>query len=144
MLTGGTVKIAGGLGLGDVLAFTQSSGITGSFTGDTLTLTGTATLAEYQAALRSVTYRSTSEEPSGATRQIAFTVNDGNSNSAAVTRATAVTPVNDAPALQTSGGATAFAEGSGPRDRRRWPDRSRPGLEPRVRAGADRGRFPGG
>jgi hypothetical protein len=114
MLTAATVKIAGGFGAGDVLAFTPPSGITGSFSGDTLTLSGTATVAQYQSALRSVTYQNTSEAPTGATREIAFTVTDGPLSSSPVTRPVVVTPVDDAPVLQSSGGATAFVEDSGP------------------------------
>jgi hypothetical protein len=114
MLTGATVKIGAGFGAGDVLASTPPSGITGSFSGDTLTLSGTATVAQYQSALRSVTYQNTSEAPSGATRQIAFTVTDASLGSSPVTRPVVVTPVDDAPVLQSSGGATAFAEDSGP------------------------------
>ena len=42
-----------------------------------LTLTGTATPADYQTALRSVTYRNTSDNPSTLTRTISFQVRDG-------------------------------------------------------------------
>ena len=52
------MKIGTGLTAGDTLNFTNQSGITGSYdsaTG-TLTLTGTASLANYQTALDSITY----------------------------------------------------------------------------------------
>ncbi len=48
---------------GDVLSFTPQSGITGSFSNGTLTLTGTASAADYQAALQSVQYSSTDGDP---------------------------------------------------------------------------------
>jgi len=52
----------------DILAFTDQNGITGSWNGSTgvLTLTGSATLANYQTALRSVTYLNSSDNPSTA------------------------------------------------------------------------------
>ena len=52
-----------------------------------LTLSGTASLANYQTALRSVTFSSTVSSQAAAivSRTIAFVVNDGTSNSAAAT-----------------------------------------------------------
>ena len=49
----------------DVLSFTDQSGITGSWEPATgvLTLTGTATVAQYQQALRTITYHNTSQQP---------------------------------------------------------------------------------
>ena len=62
-----------------MLGFTNQNGITGSYNAGTgvLTLTGTTTVANYQAALRSVTYANTSDNPSAPTRTISFQVNDG-------------------------------------------------------------------
>ena len=64
-----TVQIIGNYVNGeDVLGFTNQNGITGSFdaaTG-TLTLTGSASVANYQTALASVTYFNTSDNPSAA------------------------------------------------------------------------------
>ncbi len=92
---------------GDVLGFTNQSGITGSYTNGVLTLSGTATIAQYQAALRSVTYLSTSEDPTvGDTRNnrtITWSVTDSNSdavgaqNSLGVTSTINIAAVNDAP-----------------------------------------------
>ena len=50
---------------GDELVFTNQSGISGSYNAGTgvLTLTGTATVANYQAALRSIQFRSTNVDP---------------------------------------------------------------------------------
>ena len=61
-LASATVSIASGLGTGDTLNFTNQNGITGSFSSGTLTLTGVATEANYQTALDSVTFSTTSAE----------------------------------------------------------------------------------
>ncbi len=82
-ITSATVEISVGFESGeDVLSFTSQFGISGSQTGNTLNLTGNATPAQYQAALRSVTYQNTNvADPSIATRTIRFQVSDGgNSN----------------------------------------------------------------
>jgi hypothetical protein len=80
-LTGATVQITTGLTTGDVLAFTNANGITGSYDAATgkLTLSGTATVAQYQAALQSVTYSSTSDDPTATStsRTLSWQVNDG-------------------------------------------------------------------
>ena len=72
----------------DVLGFTNQNGITGSFNAatGTLTLTGTATVANYQTALRSVTYVNTSDNPSGLARTVTIITNDGAANSVPVPR----------------------------------------------------------
>jgi VCBS repeat-containing protein len=78
-LAGGTVTISSGLvSSDDSLGFTNANGITGNYNSSTgvLTLTGTASLANYQAALRSVTYHDLGTTPAG-TRTISFQVNDG-------------------------------------------------------------------
>ena len=101
------VSISGNYANGeDVLAFTNQSGITGSWNTTTgeLTLTGSATLADYQAALRSVTYENTSLDPSTATRTVSFHVNDGELDSAPLTREITVTAVNDAPVISVDSG----------------------------------------
>jgi VCBS repeat-containing protein len=58
---------------------------------------GTATLAQWQAALRAVIYSNGSQEPSQATRAISFTVDDGDTVSAAATRLLGVAARNDSP-----------------------------------------------
>ncbi len=101
-LQSAVVQITGNYQNGqDVLAATGlPAGITaGAF--DTalgsITLTGSATLADYQTALRAVTYRNTSNDPSTSTRTVTFTANDGIADSNTQTRDITVTPVNDAP-----------------------------------------------
>ena len=78
-LTGATVSVSSGLAAGqDSLGFTSASGITGTFKASSgvLTLSGRATVADYQAALRSVTYRDPAAAPPGP-RVISFQVSDG-------------------------------------------------------------------
>lgn len=103
---------AGYTGSEDVLSFRDQNGITGSFDATTgiLTLTGNATLGQYETALRSITYSNSSENPNTTTRTVSFTVNDGNANSHAQTRDIAITAVNDSPTLATNNGTT-VAEG---------------------------------
>ncbi|MBK7421933.1 MAG: tandem-95 repeat protein [Propionivibrio sp.] len=101
------IRVGSGFVAGDRLNFTNQLGISGSYnvlTG-TLTLTGTTTLANYQAALRSISFDSTSDNPGSGTRTIAWTVRDVNSDAAANGQQTSlagstsinVTPVNDNP-----------------------------------------------
>jgi gliding motility-associated-like protein len=96
-----TVQITGNyLNTEDVLAFTNAFGINGTWTAGTgtLTLTGSATLANYQTALRSITYQNTNNNnPSTLTRTVSFTVNDGGLSSNTVSRDISVSAVNDAP-----------------------------------------------
>lgn len=78
VLTGATISITGNFqGSEDSLGFTNQNGITGSVVGNTLTLTGNASAATYQAALRSVTYTNSGAPPNPATRTVTFLVTDG-------------------------------------------------------------------
>jgi VCBS repeat-containing protein len=97
-LAGATVQITDGFRPGqDVLGFSDQNGIAGAVSGSTLTLSGSASVADYETALRSVTFAS-GEDPGGATRTIAFQVSDATDPSNAVARRIAVTATNDAPA----------------------------------------------
>ena len=92
-LTGATVRIASGRDAADSLDFTPQTGITGTYDSGTgvLTLTGSASKGDYQAALRSIEF-SSSGAPSG-NRSVTFQVNDGaaeNSDSNVVSRTVAV------------------------------------------------------
>jgi Bacterial cadherin-like domain/RTX calcium-binding nonapeptide repeat (4 copies) len=117
-LTGATVQIASNHAAAqDVLAFTASGGISGAFSpaSGTLTLTGTASVSDYQSALRSVTYSNSSDTPSTATRTLIVRVTDASaqpSNSGA--RDVTVTATNDPPAVTTSAGSLGYAEGDPP------------------------------
>ena len=114
---GATVQITGNLASGeDVLALEDQNGITGSYESETgtLTLSGTSSVANYEAALRSVTYRNSSENPSTATRTVTFQVNDGGATenlSDPVTGDVGVTAVNDAPSVTTSEDSTSYTIG---------------------------------
>ncbi|MBF0261883.1 MAG: DUF4347 domain-containing protein, partial [Magnetococcales bacterium] len=123
-IAGATVQVTGNYQSGeDLLSFVNQSGITGSWNSatGTLSLTGTATKADYQAALRSITYQNTnSDTPNPATRTVTFAITDGNSDgtgfgalSASGSRPVAVTPINDAPTLTTTGTTLNFSEGDG-------------------------------
>ena len=79
-LEGATVSITAGFdGANDTLIFTNQNGITGSYNAaaGVLTLSGTASVANYQAALRSVVYENAFNTESTATRTISFTATDG-------------------------------------------------------------------
>ncbi len=80
----------------DVLAFNDTGNITTSFNAatGTLTLSGVDSVANYQAALRSVTYRNTSENPSTSTRVISIQVSDGDLLSNTMTRQIGFTTAN--------------------------------------------------
>ncbi|MEO6320741.1 MAG: cadherin-like domain-containing protein [Polaromonas sp.] len=111
-----TVTISAGLTAGDVLGFVDGGGITGSYNSGTgvLSLSGAASKAAYEAALESVTYSSTSDDPtaSSASRTISWTVTDANSDgvgaqtSAAGSSTINVTAVNDAPVNTVPGAQT--------------------------------------
>jgi VCBS repeat-containing protein len=113
-LGGATATIAG-FEAGDLLDFTDQNGITGTYDSGTgvLTLTGTASVADYQAALRSIEYSTTNDDPATA-KSVASAVTDGSADSAPATKGIAITPVNDAPTVTTSAGSAAFTEGSLP------------------------------
>src|SRR3569623_1286675 len=86
---------------GDTLNFTDQNGISGSYDSGTgvLTLTGTSSVANYQAALRSITFSSASDNPTSfgtnASRTITWQVNDGALGSTAATSTVNITAVND-------------------------------------------------
>jgi len=121
-LASGTVSITGGFQNGqDVLAFTNNPATMGNISGTYTAGTGilslssagaTATLAQWQAAMRSVTYTNSSDSPNTSNRTLSFVVNDGTSNSTAGTKTVSVTSVNDTPIATASGGTTAFTEGN--------------------------------
>jgi len=105
-LSSATVSITGNFASGqDVLSFTNvgMGNIAGSYNAATgvMTLTSagnTATVAQWQAALRAVQYSNSSDSPSTSARTVSYTINDGAANSNTVTSTVNVTAVNDAPA----------------------------------------------
>jgi hypothetical protein len=95
---GAKARIASGFDPGhDELAYGGAPGITGSISGDTLTLSGRASDADYRAALRSVTFRSSSE----GTRTIEMTIDNGSGPGAPSSRDVVVAaPKHDEPPVQ--------------------------------------------
>ncbi|WP_290428436.1 cadherin domain-containing protein [Thermocoleostomius sinensis] len=96
-LTGATIVLEGYVANQDRLHFVNQNGIRGSFASGILTLTGTASIAQYQQALRSITYANSSENPDTKSRTIRVTVTDGTATSVVATRLLQVVSVNDAP-----------------------------------------------
>ncbi|HDR9263267.1 DUF4347 domain-containing protein [Burkholderia vietnamiensis] len=119
-LASATVQIGAGFHAGeDVLAF-SNDGTMGNITASydaahgTLTLVssgGTATLAQWQAALRSVTYTDTAVTPDAITRSIGFTINDGVKTSAALERSVSVTATHQTPLLGVDGTQLSYTAG---------------------------------
>jgi hypothetical protein len=111
-LTGATVRITGGGAAQDTLALPATAGLTTSWDAATRTLSvsGTATTAAYEAALRSVTFATGGDDPSAARRTVGFSVTDGDRTSATADAAVDVRPVNDAPVLAGGGNTVTFVE----------------------------------
>ena len=118
-LSSATVAITGNFQNGeDVLSFTNDNStsfgnITASYNSGTgvLTLTSsgaTATVAQWQAALRSVIYTDTAITPNEATRTISFNVSDGGNTSSTSTRSITVSPTDQTPILGTSNSTTNY------------------------------------
>src|SRR4051794_25659600 len=116
-LESASVKISVNFESGDMLDYTSPGpgGITGFYSAGTgvLSLSGTASKADYQAALRSVKFRSTNDNPA-LSKTIEFKANDGDLDSNAATKDLAITRSNDAPGVTTSGGNASFTEDSPP------------------------------
>ncbi|WP_218510279.1 DUF4347 domain-containing protein [Variovorax sp. dw_308] len=97
-----SAKVVIGNGVaGDVLSVVGAlpAGITASYDAAsfTLTLSGSATKANYNTALSQVFYQSTSDDPPAAARSILVTVNDGSADSNTAVTSVAIVQVNDAP-----------------------------------------------
>ncbi|MCK5405197.1 MAG: hypothetical protein KAI75_08185, partial [Desulfobulbaceae bacterium] len=111
-LVSATITISAGYMAGeDFLAFADANGITGSWdpASGVLSLTGTSLMGNYQAALRSITYENTSDNPDTGDRTISYKANDGSYDSMVVTSTVTITAVNDAPVV-TAGGALNYSE----------------------------------
>jgi hypothetical protein len=110
-----TVSITANFTAGqDVLSFTNQNGITGSYNAGTgvMTLTGASSVANYQTALRSVTYTNSSDTPTTTARTITFATNDGALASNSSTIVLNPVAVNDAPTNTVPGGQTATNAGA--------------------------------
>ena len=110
---------AGYAGVQDELRFTNSAGmgnITGSYNAGVLSLSSagaTAATAQWQTALRSVTYINTSEAPDTTLRTLSLTVNDGLADSAARSYTINVAARNDAPVLMGANDLASILEDAG-------------------------------
>lgn len=102
-LAGATIQITGNYQSGqDILtATTTGTGITSAFDASSgkLSLSGIASLAHYQAVLRSLKYNTNPVPGSTATRTLMFLLNDGLANSAAVTQDINVAAFNFPPVV---------------------------------------------
>jgi hypothetical protein len=115
-LASGTVFFGTGFTAGDTLNFTAQNGISGSFSAETgtLTLTGSATIADYQAALDSITYSFSpgNGDPTAGggdtSRTIDWVLSDGVAVSDIGT--SSLTTVHVGPTI-TAGGTVAYATG---------------------------------
>lgn len=85
----------------DILFFINQNGITGVWdqVNGTMTLLGTAAVAQYQTAIRNVKYQNTSNCPNGLIRTISYTVNDGIINSNILSRDISVASINTPPII---------------------------------------------
>jgi len=90
----------------DVLYFSGSPEVTGNISGRFVSSSGvlyllsegaTATLAQWQAALRAVAYNNSSESPNQLPRTISFSIHDGDAMSMPSFKTVSVTAVNDTP-----------------------------------------------
>ncbi len=81
-----------------------------------LILQGNASIADYEAALRSVAYVNNNDDnPSAETRTLTITVHDGTEDSAAVSITVSIQPVNDAPTISLAAAPDqSFVEGNTP------------------------------
>src|SRR5205085_2227946 len=90
LIDSATVVISSGFFAGDVLsfdtAFASAHSISGGYAGGTLSFTGTASDTDYQTLLQSVSFSSTSDNPTNfgnaanTSRTVTWTVNDGTQN----------------------------------------------------------------
>lgn len=98
-LTGATITITNLLdGAAESLApNVGGTPIISSYLNGVLTLSGTATVAEYQQVLRTIAYSNSSQNPSTTPRLISFVVSDGTNSSAVVNKSVNVVSVNDNP-----------------------------------------------
>jgi VCBS repeat-containing protein len=125
---GATVEISGGFAE-DELLFEDQIDIFGDYADGVLTLSGFASMPDYAAALRTVLYHNTSDNPNQTPRTLTFQVFDEEGNpSNVLTRTLDVVRVNDAPSF-TVGPDVAVLQDSGPRTVDPWATNIGPGPE---------------
>ncbi|WP_323754632.1 DUF4347 domain-containing protein, partial [Marinobacter sp.] len=113
----GVVTISGNYSADDVLGFTNTAKIQGNLVGNQLTLSvisgQTATVAEFETALRSVTIFNGSDTPSELDRTISFSFDDGVDSSNVASKVVQVTAVNDDPVVTLPGNPAQYSAGGG-------------------------------
>jgi len=84
---------------------TTGTPIVANYTAGTgiLTLTGTATVAQYQQVLRTLSYNNLSQAPDTTARTVQVVVNDGTSNSTPAVATVTIQAVNDTPSVDLNG-----------------------------------------
>ncbi|TWT85940.1 PKD domain protein [Posidoniimonas polymericola] len=101
LIESATVTIASGYDANDLLSVTASlpAGVTASYAAGVLTLSGAATVGEYQTLLQSVEFENIGDNPTSVApaRAIEFKVNDGDEDSAVALATVNVAAVNDGP-----------------------------------------------
>lgn len=101
-LTSAIITIANNFEQGkDILDARPPPGISASFSANDgiLSMSGTASLSDYDSALRSVSFHNLSEAPSLEIRTVSYTVNDGLNQSPAFNKNILITQVNDPPVI---------------------------------------------
>jgi PKD repeat protein len=98
----------------DLLIFSDTANITSLWQASTgtLSLSGTATVAQYQNALKSIQYQNTSDTPKTYTRLIRMVINDGLAQSTPITQTIYVEAVNDHPVVTGGGQTITYIENS--------------------------------
>ena len=114
-MEGATITISSGYQASeDVLALGNTGlGISvASNRSGVLTLSGSASKANYETAFESITYQNTNtDDPDNTNRTITWVVSDGTANSSGVTSTITVADVNDAPVVSDAGGTLSFSTG---------------------------------
>ena len=109
-MTGATARISSGFVAGDVLGFASQNGITGSYNTGTgvLTLSGAASFADYQTALRSVTFAAPNlYETATSSRTVTWAGTDSNGTGTTAASTVSVVYVNAPPTLSLTSAASA-------------------------------------
>ena len=117
ILSGATISIGGNYRAGeDQLLFTSDGVISSSWdnTNGVLTLTGNASVADYQQALRTISYQNSSDNPDTATRSVSFTTSDGINVSEQLDISLRPLAINDAPQITLPDSIVPYQESGAP------------------------------
>ncbi|NJR64806.1 MAG: cadherin repeat domain-containing protein [Leptolyngbyaceae cyanobacterium CRU_2_3] len=114
-LSSATIALDNYIAQQDLLSFNNlNNGITGNFDAATgiLTLSGVASLANYQTALQSIQYTNLSSNPTLSDRVVRFSVTDGAATSNIASRSIQLLATNTAPVVTASSGILSYTENS--------------------------------